>query len=475
MARVMIWGLNFQRLNCFEVLNPFFFCYKPLMKQTTHTSQALVSRLTGALRGTVTPPGDKSISHRAIMLGGIAAGRTSVRGLLEGEDVLSTVAALRALGAQIAKEGDVWIIDGVGLDKLQEAAGVLDMGNSGTSARLLIGLLGARPFTSFFTGDASLCKRPMGRVIEPLSQMGATFMSREGGRFPLAVRGAGAPKAITYRLPVASAQVKSAVLLAGLSAEGTTTVIEPIPTRDPTERMLRAFGAQLTIEKGEDGASVIRLQGRPRLTGREIIVPADISSAAFPIVAACLRDGSKVKLMNVGINERRAGILCSLQEMGAIVLLENEREVCGEPVADILVRGSALKGVTIPASRVPSMVDEYPVLAMAAACANGTSRFIGLGELRVKESDRLMLVADGLKACGVAVEIEGDDLIIHGTGVPPRGGATIATALDHRIAMSFLVLGMATPEPIAVDDGRVIATSFPNFTTMMNDLGAKLG
>ncbi len=445
------------------------------MKHTENAPLSLVSRLTGALRGTVTPPGDKSISHRSIMLGGIAVGRTRVRGLLEGEDVLSTVAALQALGAKIVKEGDVWIIDGVGLENLMEPTSVLDMGNSGTSARLLIGLLGVRPFTSFFTGDASLCKRPMGRVIEPLSQMGATFMSRAGGRFPLAVRGAAEPTSITYRLPVASAQVKSAVLLAGLSAEGVTTVIEPVPTRDPTERMLRAFGATLTIDKTEDGADAIHLQGRPHLTGREIIVPADISSAAFPLVAACLREGSKVMLMNVGINERRAGILLSLQEMGAVILLENEREVCGEPVADILVRGGALKGVTIPSSRVPSMVDEYPVLAMAAACAEGPSRFIGLGELRVKESDRLMLVAEGLQACGVAVEIEGDDLIIHGNGKPPRGGATITTALDHRIAMSFLVLGMATSEPIAIDDGRVIATSFPKFVTMMNDLGAKIG
>ncbi|MFA6280283.1 MAG: 3-phosphoshikimate 1-carboxyvinyltransferase [Bdellovibrionales bacterium] len=445
------------------------------MTQTENTSPSLTSRQTGALRGCVTPPGDKSISHRSIMLGGIAKGRTTVRGLLEGEDVLSTVAALRAVGAQIAKEGDGWTIDGVGLENLTEPSGILDMGNSGTSARLLIGLLGARPFTSFFTGDASLCKRPMGRVTEPLCQMGATFMSREGGRFPLAVRGAVAPTSITYRLPVASAQVKSAVLLAGLSAEGITTVIEPIPTRDPTERMLRAFGASLTVEKTSDGADAIHLQGRPTLTGREIIVPADISSAAFPMVAACLREGSKVKLLNVGINMRRAGLLASLQEMGAVILLENEREVCGEPVADILVRGGALKGVTIPASRVSSMVDEYPVLAMAAACAEGTSRFIGLGELRVKESDRLMLVAEGLKACGARVEIEGDDLIIHGTGKPPRGGATITTALDHRIAMSFLVLGMATVEPIVIDDGRVIATSFPNFVTMMNGLGAKLG
>ncbi|MDD2325897.1 MAG: 3-phosphoshikimate 1-carboxyvinyltransferase [Alphaproteobacteria bacterium] len=445
------------------------------MTQTHHTSVSLVAQTCGPLSGTITPPGDKSISHRSIMFGGIAQGRTRVRGLLEGEDVLSTVAALRAVGAKIAKEGEVWQIDGVGLETMAEPSGVLDMGNSGTSARLLIGLLGARPFTSFFTGDGSLCKRPMGRVTVPLEQMGLRFMSRVGGRLPLAVTGPERVQPITYRLPVASAQVKSAVLLAGLSAEGVTTVIEPVPTRDPTERMLRAFGAKLDVTKMDDGADAIALTGRPTLMGQEVQVPADISSAAFPMVAALLREGSEVRLMNVGINERRAGLLHSLLEMGADITLENKRDLCGEPVADLLVRGSVLKGATIPESRVPSMVDEYPVLAMAAACASGTSRFIGLAELRVKESDRLALVAKGLEAVGAKVEVEGDDLIIHGNGQPPRGGATIATALDHRIAMSFLVLGLATPEPIAVDDGSVIATSFPSFVELMNGLGARIG
>ncbi|MGE4351982.1 MAG: 3-phosphoshikimate 1-carboxyvinyltransferase [Bdellovibrionales bacterium] len=441
---------------------------------TTNENHAvsLTSRRCGALTGSVTPPGDKSISHRAIMLGAIAQGRTTVHGLLEGQDVLSTMAAMRAVGAGIAKEGEAWTIDGVGLDGLKEPAGVLDVGNSGTSVRLLIGLLGARPFTTFFTGDESLCKRPMGRVIVPLEQMGARFVSRSGGKLPLAVTGPYEPKAITYLLPVASAQVKSAVLLAGLSAPGVTTVIEPVPTRDPTERMLKHFGAKLKIEKTMDGADAIKLTGRPTLTGQDIVVPADISSAAFPMVAALLREGSEVVLRKVGVNERRAGIIESLREMGADLTMLDEARMGGEPVSDIRVRASALKGVTIPASRVPSMVDEYPILAMAAACAEGTSRFMGLGELRVKESDRLTLVALGLKACGVQVEIEADDLIIHGTGKPPKGGATVATALDHRMAMSFLVLGMATEEPVAVDDGRVIATSFPAFVGMMNELGA---
>lgn len=450
--------------------------YKDVMTETENNQpQPLSSSLTGALTGRVTPPGDKSISHRSIMLGAIAQGRTTVHGLLEGEDVLSTAAAMRAVGAAIAKEGDVWVVDGVGLDGLTEPTGVLDVGNSGTSVRLLIGLLGGRPFTSVFTGDASLRKRPMGRVIAPMEQMGARFMSRAGGKLPLAVMGPSELKPITYLLPVASAQVKSAVLLAGLSAHGTTTVIEPVPTRDPTERMLRHFGAQLKIEKTHDGADAIQLTGRPKLVGQEILVPADISSAAFPMVAAVLREGSVVTLQNVGINARRAGIITSLQEMGADLTLENQRDLCGEPVADIVVKGSHLKGITIPASRVPVMVDEYPILAMAAACAEGTSRFMGLGELRVKESDRLTLVAEGLKACGTKVEIEGDDLIIHGTGKAPQGGATVKTALDHRMAMSFLVLGMATAEPIGVDDASVIATSFPAFVSMMNGLGARIG
>ncbi len=406
------------------------------------------------------------------MFGGLAEGRTVVHGLLQGEDVLCTVAALRALGAEINEEGGVWTINGIGLQAMREPADVLNMGNSGTSARLLIGLLGARPFTTLMTGDASLRKRPMARVITPLQQMGTQFMSRDGGRLPLAMHGAMAPVPLTYRLPVASAQVKSAVLLAGLSADGVTTVIESVPTRDHTERMLRHFGATLTIEEAEGGAEAISVQGNPKMKGADVFVPADISSAAFPAVAALIRPGSEVTLTGVGTNPRRAGIIETLREMGADITLLNPREEGGEPVADLLVRGSALKGADVPALRAPSQIDEYPILAMAAACAEGTSRFRGLSELRVKESDRLTLVAEGLKAAGADIEIEGDDLIVHGKGKPPVGGATIATALDHRIAMSFLVLGMATDQPIAVDDGSVIATSFPGFVDLMNGLGA---
>lgn len=436
----------------------------------------LTSRKCGALTGSVTPPGDKSLSHRSVMLGGLAAGQTRVEGLLEGEDVLSTMAALRAVGARIVKDGTVWLIDGVGgVDHLAEPEAILDVGNSGTSARLLIGLFGARPMTCLFTGDASLRKRPMGRVIAPLEQMGARFLARTGGRFPLAVRGPDQARAITYELPVASAQVKSAVLLAGLSANGTTTVIERIPTRDHSENMLRGFGVEVTIEKQADGAEAISLRGGQSLTAQDIVVPADISSAAFPLVAAAIHEGSDVRICNVGLNERRAGIVQSLIEMGADIKVENRRVVCGEPAGDLHVRGGALKGSVIPAVRAPSMIDEYPALAMAAACAEGTSRFIGLSELRVKESDRLTLVAEGLRAVGAAVEVEGDDLIIHGNGHPPAGGATITTALDHRIAMSFLVLGSATGEPISVDDGRMIATSFPDFVALMNGLGMRIG
>lgn len=441
---------------------------------TQNVTQPLISRRSGPLSGEVTVPGDKSISHRAIMLGGIAKGRTRVRGLLEGEDVLASIAALRALGARIEKVDAIWQIDGMGLEGLREPSGVLDMGNSGTSTRLLIGLLGARPFVSSFTGDASLCKRPMGRVIEPLTQMGASFTTSDGGRLPVTVRGAPKAKAIRYKLPVASAQVKSAILLAGLSADGVTQVIEAVPTRDHSERMLRGFGAKISVERGADGADVISVEGHPALTGQDVIVPGDISSAAFLLVAACLRPGSALTLRGVGINERRAGIVQSLIEMGASIEQVNVQDVCGEPVADLIVRGGELTAATIPAHRAPSMIDEYPVLAMAAACANGTSRFCGLSELRVKESDRLTLVAQGLAACGAKVEVVGDDLIVHGTGHPPRGGATIATSLDHRIAMSFLVLATATDAPIRIDDAAPIATSFPGFVALMNGVGARI-
>ncbi|HEU0117436.1 MAG TPA: 3-phosphoshikimate 1-carboxyvinyltransferase, partial [Alphaproteobacteria bacterium] len=400
--------------------------------------QPLISQKNGPLKGVLTPPGDKSISHRAIMLGGIAEGTTTVRGLLEGEDVLRTVDALKAVGADITKSADgTWTIKGVGLNGMKTPAHVLDMGNSGTAARLLIGLLAGKNFTSSFTGDASLCKRPMGRVVTPLEQMGASFKSTDG-KLPLSVTGAASPKAIAYKLPVASAQVKSAVLLAGLSADGVTKVIETILTRDHSENMLRCFGAQLTVA-AEGDAEVISLTGKPRLKGQNIVVPADPSSAAFPAVAAILHEGSKVTLKGVGLNPRRAGLFETLLEMGAKITFADQRVEGGEPVADLIIEGSALHGITVPPERAPSMIDEYPILSVAAACANGTTRMEGLGELRVKESDRLALMAQGLAKCGVKVEIEGDDLIVHGNGKPPKGGATIETAMDHRIAMSFLV------------------------------------
>jgi 3-phosphoshikimate 1-carboxyvinyltransferase len=406
------------------------------------------------------------------MLGGIAEGETVIRGLLESEDVLCTIAALKALGAAVAKNGDSWRITGVGLDRLHAPAGMLDMGNSGTAARLLIGLLSGRSFTSGFTGDASLQKRPMKRIMQPLAQMGAKFESNDG-RLPLKVTGSGEPTAITYRLPVASAQVKSAILLAGLSAKGVTTVIETHPTRDHSERMLRHFGAKVDIAPTKDGEA-ISLTGHQRLTGRNITVPADPSSAAFPLVAALLHEGSQVTLRNVGINPRRAGLIETLQEMGGDITLANQRDESGEPVADLIVKGSALNGITVPAERAPSMIDEYPILAAAASCAQGTTRMLGLGELRVKESDRLSLMAENLKRCGANVEVAGDDLIVHGTGTPPKGGAVIETAMDHRIAMSFLVLGSMTRDAIRIDDGSFIATSFPGFVPMMNRLGLKI-
>jgi 3-phosphoshikimate 1-carboxyvinyltransferase len=432
----------------------------------------LISRPSRLLKGTVTPPGDKSISHRAVMLGGIAEGETTVSGLLEGEDVLRTVAALRALGADIKKTGPIWHIRGVGLNGLHAPAETLDMGNSGTAARLLIGLLSGRPFTSAFTGDASLGKRPMERVMTPLSQMGAIFESTNG-RLPLKVTGAARPHAIRYRLPVASAQVKSAILLAGLSAEGVTTVIEPVPTRDHSENMLRHFGARVEIAKTPEGETIV-LTGKPHLKGRAIAVPADPSSAAFPLVATLLHPGSKVMLKNIGLNPRRAGLIETLIEMGAKIVPNNRREEGGEPVADLLIEGSVLKGITVPAARAPSMIDEYPILAVAAAFAQGVTKMLGLAELRVKESDRLALMAGGLKKCGVKVDIEGDDLIVHGTGKPPKGGVTIETAMDHRIAMSFLVLGSAARDPVRIDDGGFIATSFPGFMEMMNELGTSM-
>ncbi len=406
------------------------------------------------------------------MLGGLAIGETRISGLLEGEDVRATAAALRALGVPVARlaPGE-WSVSGVGVGGLAEPDQVLDMGNSGTAARLLLGLLATHAMTAFMTGDASLVKRPMARVTRPLSRMGADFVTR-GGRLPLAVRGAARPIPIVQAMEVASAQVKSAILLAGLAAAGRTTVIEPARTRDHTERMLRHFGADVTIETIEGGATAVTVAGQPELAAAPIRVPGDPSSAAFPAVAALLVPGSDIRIAHVGMNTLRTGLYETLLEMGADIAILPAGEAGGEPVADLRVRAGPLRGVTVPAERAPSMIDEYPILAMAAACAAGTTTLLGLAELRVKESDRLAMIAAGLSACGVSLEMGEDSLVVHGTGHPPTGGARVATAYDHRIAMSFLVLGLVTSQPVAVDDGAAIATSFPGFQALMAGLGA---
>ena len=435
----------------------------------------LTSGTAAALNGRLVAPGDKSVSHRALILGALAIGRTRVRGLLEGDDVLRTAAAMGALGAGIARDGQGgWTIDGVGLGALAEPQDVLDLGNSGTGARLLMGLIASHPITAFFTGDASLRRRPMARVAAPLELIGARIIARDGGRMPLAVIGASSPLPIAYHLPVASAQVKSAVLLAGLNAPGETSVIEPQPTRDHSERMLRHFGAAVDTVEEPDGGRRITLKGQPELSAADLVVPGDPSSAAFPTVAALLLPASEVVIEGVGVNPLRTGLYETLREMGAAIDFGNERMAAGEPVADLAVRASALSGVEVPAERAPRMIDEYPILAVAAAFARGRTVMHGLGELRVKESDRLGAIAQGLAACGVAVTVSGDTLTVEGLGGPPPGGADIATRLDHRIAMAFLVLGMAARRPVRVDDGDTIATSFPDFVAAMNRLGAAI-
>lgn len=434
-----------------------------------------VSRRSAGLSGDVAIPGDKSISHRALMIGGLAVGETRITGLLEGEDVHRTADAMRALGAEVRRAEDgAWFVRGPGIGGLGEPDGVLDMGNSGTAARLLMGVLATHPFTSVLAGDRSLQGRPMTRVTTPLGRMGATFHGRAGGRLPMAVVGTAAPMPIAYEPDVASAQVKSAVLLAGLNTPGRTSVIERRPTRDHTELMLRHFGATVTVEPLPGGGRAVSLEGWPEIAGRDVVVPGDISSAAFPLVAGLIVADSDVTVRNVGINPLRAGLLETLAEMGASIETFERREQAGEPVADLRIRAGALRGVHVPAARAPSMIDEYPILAVAAACAEGTTRMEGLGELRVKESDRLRAVATGLAACGVRVEVEADTLIVHGIGAPPAGGGRIVTDLDHRIAMAFLVLGAATRDPVGVDDIAPIATSFPGFVALMNGLGARI-
>lgn len=420
------------------------------------------------LLGTVMVPGDKSISHRAVMFAGLAEGTTRIEGLLRGEDVEATLRALTAMGAKSWFEGETLVIEGVGAKGLSQPSTPLDMGNSGTTTRLLMGIITGHPITVSMVGDASLSKRPMGRVITPLSSMGAVIEANDS-KLPLTLTGSKNPTPIEYVLPVASAQVKSALLLAGLRANGTTRVTEKEPTRDHTERMLKGFGVDVRVEE-----QTIAITGPAILTAPKdpIIVPADPSSAAFPMVAGCLAENGQVVLKGVLLNPTRTGLLQTLLDMGANIIVENQQLVAGEQVGDLVVTGGApLKGVHVPAARAPSMIDEYPVLSMAAACAKGTSRFEGIGELRVKESDRLEAVATGLRQCGVTVRTGSDWMEIDGVNGAPKGGATVATLLDHRLAMSFLVLGMRTATPVTVDDISPIATSFPSFLPLMQGLG----
>ncbi len=426
----------------------------------------------GPLRGTIRVPGDKSISHRALMLSALAVGESRISGLLEGEDVLATAAAMRAMGANIERIGDSeWRVHGVGVGGLLQPEAALDMGNSGTSTRLLMGLVASHAITVSFIGDASLSKRPMGRVIEPLSRMGADFTASPGGKLPLMLRGAALPVPITYRLPVASAQVKSAILLAGLNTPGISTVIEPVPTRDHSERMLAGFGADLTVETASDGVRTIRIRGEAELKPLTIEVPGDPSSAAFFMVAGLIVPGSDILIENVGMNSTRAGLYHVLRAMGGQIEAVNLRQVGGEPVADLRVLHSALTGIEVDPAVVPSMVDEFPVLFVAAALAKGRTVTTGLEELRVKESDRLSAMAAALTSIDAQITETADGLIIDGTGGEPlAGGGPIATHLDHRIAMSMAVAGLASRDGVEVDDTRPIATSFPVFEALLDGL-----
>ncbi|GGW28121.1 3-phosphoshikimate 1-carboxyvinyltransferase [Gemmobacter lanyuensis] len=439
-------------------------------------AQPMTARKSGPLRGTAAVPGDKSISHRALIFGAMAVGETRISGLLEGQDVLDTAKAMRAFGAEVTQHGPgSWTVQGVGVGGFREPADVIDCGNSGTGVRLIMGCMATTDMTATFTGDASLRKRPMGRVTDPLALFGARAYGRQGGRLPMTIVGAANPVPVRYTLPVASAQVKSAVLLAGLNAPGETVVIEKEATRDHSERMLLGFGAQLHVEKTAEG-SVITLTGRPELRPQTVAVPRDPSSAAFPVCAALIVEGSDILVPGVSQNLTRNGLYITLSEMGAEIEFQNPREEGGEPVADLRVRFSGnMKGIEVPPERAPSMIDEYPILSVVAAFSSGTTVMRGVKELRVKESDRIDAMARGLEACGVKIEEDEDTLIVHGMGPGGMpGGATAKTHLDHRIAMSFLVAGMAAQKPVSVDDASPIVTSFPIFEGLMTGLGATL-
>ena len=441
----------------------------------SHSAEPLPmsARRSGPLKGEAQVPGDKSVSHRALILGALAVGQTRITGLLEGQDVLDTAKAMQAFGAQVQRvsEGE-WIVHGVGVGGFAEPEGVIDCGNSGTGVRLIMGAMATTPISATFTGDASLSRRPMGRVTDPLELFGAEITAREGKGLPVTIRGAADPVPVRYKTPVASAQIKSAVLLAGLNAPGETVVIESEPTRDHTERMLAGFGATITTEVTEEGR-VITLTGRPELKPQPVAVPRDPSSAAFPVAAALIVPGSEIRVPGISRNPTRDGLYVTLLEMGADITFENPREEGGEPVADLLVRHSALTGVTVPAERAASMIDEFPILSVVACFAQGATVMQGVHELRVKESDRIDAMAVGLRANGAVVDDTPDTMTVHGQGGLP-GGASCATHLDHRIAMSFLVAGLASDQAIAVDDGSPIATSFPDFLPLMQGLGAVL-
>ena len=438
----------------------------------------ICSNASKTLNGSITVPGDKSISHRALMIGTLSVGETVIDGLLEGEDVMSTLRAMQKIGAEIIKgkgsDSKLWYIYGRGVGGIVEPDSVLDLGNSGTAARLISGLISSHGITATIAGDASLSSRPMKRVIEPLKKIGAQFFARAEDKLPLTIKGTNHALPIDTTLEIASAQVKSAILLGGLNAAGHTIVTEPKPSRDHTEKMLSYFGAGITTKEYSNGSRKITLVGQPELTGRKVIIPGDISSAAFIIIGALITPGSNVEIKNVGINPLRTGLLESLKEMGADLKISKVRENAGEKMADIKIKHKQLQGIIVPKSRAPSMIDEYPILAIAASVANGVSVFKGIEELRVKESDRLAAMAEGLKDCGVITKTTKNSLTINGKGGRPKGGVIIKSQLDHRIAMSFLILGLISKEPISIDDAQPIETSFPGFIQLMNQLGANM-
>ena len=442
------------------------------MSPSAGSVRPLAALASGPLRGRIRIPGDKSISHRALMLGALAIGETVIEGLLEGGDVLATAEAMRAFGATVTRQAPGrWTVNGLGVGGLLEPEDVVDFGNAGTGVRLAMGLASNQATTVTFTGDASLRRRPMGRILDPLRRMGVQVLARSKDRLPLTLKGPDVALPIDYRVPVASAQVKSAVLLAGLNAPGVTRLVEPVPTRDHTERMLAAFGAAIEIETNADGERVISLEGQRDLKPQSVEVPGDPSAAAFPIVAALIVEGSDITVESVLLNPLRSGLLETLIEMGGDITIEKRRTVGGESVGDIRVRASRLRAVNVPAGLAPSMIDEYPILAVAASFAEGRTVMEGLGELRVKESDRIAAVAAGLAANGIACEEGPESLVV--TGRTGTGGGRVTTHLDHRIAMSFLVLGLATADRVAIDDAAPIATSFPEFRDLMTGLGAR--